>query len=119
MTVSESMALNQIERRKMVARLTSDGMTGVQIADYLSVDRRTVYRDRNRLGLSRPASKPLSADELARAKELAADGCPLNEIAETLNRSPSTIERYCRGMLYLRSDPLRRYRQLMKQLGLW
>lgn len=106
------------ERRNMVRRLTLDGMSILAIAALLGCDRRTVDRDRKALRIVKTSSRQMTEDEIRWAKELASDGCPVREIAETLGRHPDTIHKYCRGMLHLKSDPLRNCRKLMKELDL-
>ena len=118
MTLSPDIQEHQAERRNMVRRMTLDGMSALEIAAYLGCDKRTVYRDRQALKLSKPKPRHLTPDEIRRARELTEDGCPLHEVAETLNRSWSAVEKYCRGLSQLRSDPLRTCRKLMKELDL-
>lgn len=110
---------DQIMRREAVRRMTvDDGMSARDIAAFLGVTVRMVQRDREILRLSKPKPSPMTADEIAKARELIEDGCSLTEVAATLNRSSSTIGKYCKGLSKLNSDPLLSCRSLIARLGL-
>lgn len=118
MSYSPAVQQTQSERRNVVRRMTLDGASAHETATFLGCTARTVHRDRHVLGLSKSQPGPLSEDEIGWAREMVKDGCPLHEIAETLDRHPRTIQKHCRGLSKLKYDSLRKYRQLMKQLDL-
>lgn len=82
---------SRAERRNMVAELTWEGWTLVEIAARLGVTTRTVGRDREKTKISRPAAKRWTEEEQRRAQELIDDGYSLMEVARTLGRHVNTI----------------------------
>lgn len=85
------------ERRDVVAKLTAEGWTLDQIAKHLGVTQRMISRDRVKKGIAQPPSKPWTADEDRRCRELLADGESLAEVARTLGRNIDTIATRYRG----------------------
>ncbi len=118
MTTQSDYHADQTQRREAVRRMSIDGMALIEIAMVLGVTRRTVCRHRRALRLSKPQPKQLTKDEIEQARIMVKDGCPLFEVAATLHRSRTSIEKYCKGMSPLKSDPLRTHRQMMINLGL-
>jgi ornithine carbamoyltransferase len=57
-----------------------------------------ITRDRVDLGIARKPSRPFTADEDRKARELLADGESLAEVARTLGRNVDTIGKRYRGM---------------------
>jgi DNA-binding CsgD family transcriptional regulator len=86
-------------RRRDVARLYSDGLTGQEVADELRISHAAVDRDLRALGIPRRRRGPrVDPDELARierrrakAAELHATGATVPEIAVALRVHPSRV----------------------------
>ncbi|OHU71354.1 hypothetical protein BKG86_17015 [Mycobacteroides chelonae] len=76
-----------------VVALTRQGHTSAEIANALSIARRTVVRHRRRAGISQPVASVMSADELATARVMLDDGASYHEVGRSLGRSPGTIQR--------------------------
>jgi DNA-binding NarL/FixJ family response regulator len=79
------------ERQAVVVDLTREGWTADAIAARLGVTQRTVFRDRQKMHISRPRSKPWTEQEQRRAQELIDDGYSLMEVARTLHRHVVTV----------------------------
>ena len=79
-------------RREAVRELASQGFSTRSIAAQLGMGRRTVQRDRVALGIpSKPPPRPLTAEEVAKAQAMLADGCSCLDVARTLGRTHKTI----------------------------
>jgi transposase-like protein len=74
------------ERRDRIAELTRQGWSVRQIAAELGCNTRTVNRGRRARGVTQPATRRMTADEIARGEAMIADGCSLAEIGRTLGR---------------------------------
>ncbi|AEK07820.1 DNA binding protein [Mycobacterium phage Yoshi] len=107
--------LTPIEVEK-VAWWTQLGWTAAQIADKLGCTTRTVSRARAKSGVAKPKPPALSAEVLAEAARMLADGASQNEVARTLGVGQSTISAHFRGQGWTREQSiewvsfLRRYR---------
>lgn len=68
-----------------VAELTREGWSSAAIAEDMGTTTRTVTRIRKATGTTtRTNPPPLTAEQLARAKDLLEDGAPYPEVARTL-----------------------------------
>jgi DNA-binding NarL/FixJ family response regulator len=95
------------ERQARVREMTRAGMSAELIADVLGVTERQVVRDRVAAGCSQqPSGMPMSAEELRIAELMLDDGCPVNEVARTLGRSPATICRHFPGRSWSKEQAL-------------
>lgn len=92
------------KRRDRVKSLTDQGMTAPEIAALLKVSTRTVVRYRRATGCSQPVGRHLTDDEIATAGEMLDDGCPVQEVAETLGVSAWAITARYPGRAWTRSQ---------------
>lgn len=81
------------ERRNRVVIMTRAGMPAPEIATRLGITTRSVQRIRRACGISQPVPAPLSDEELATAKALFDDGASRLEVARTIGRNTSAVER--------------------------
>lgn len=104
-----------------IAELSRSGYSVNQIAKSLGLTERSVSRYRAAAGLSRPAHKKLSDEQMRTAAMLYADECPLTEIARTVGCNVSTIQKKFAGVPHPRKpNPLGKYhRELAESLGVW
>lgn len=78
-----------------VRELTVKGWSIRAIAEELAIPVRRVQRARVRTGVARPPNGvPMTEEDKARARELLEEGAPLAEVARTLGRSHSTMQRH-------------------------
>lgn len=92
------------EIRDRVVVLTRRGHTGTEIAEALSVTRRTVQRYRQRAGVSQPRVPNMTPSELETARVMLDDGASYHEVGRSLGRSPGTIQRNFPGRSWTREQ---------------
>jgi IS30 family transposase len=93
------------DRRARVVELTRAGHSATQIADILSITKRTVTRIRSDEGVAQAAAaEPLTADEITRAAALLDDGCSYYEVGRTLGRHDTTIRKHFPGRGWTRTQ---------------
>jgi hypothetical protein len=78
-------------RRERVKAMTLAGKSAADIAAALGVTERTVVRDRVAAGCGQPPQPPITDDELRTAAAMLDDGCPVEEVARTIGRSPRQL----------------------------
>lgn len=84
--------------REEIALLSQRGLTVRHIAERLGCAERTVSRARAELGIKQGSTpQPVTAERLAAAERMLADGMPLSEIRKELHLGNSSIERYLPG----------------------
>jgi DNA-binding CsgD family transcriptional regulator len=106
------------ERRAEVVRLTRAGLTAEAIGVQLGCSYRTVVRDRKAMGVAQPAPMIVnawSADDVAQAEAMIADGCSLTEVARTLGRSQPAVWQKFKGRGWDRSS-CAQYRWMRQQM---
>lgn len=91
-------------RREQVIELTRAGVSARDIATRLRITERTVQRIRARAGISQGAATPLTADELAQAAAMFADGCSREEVARTIGRSTGAMKRHFPDQAWTRAE---------------
>jgi transposase len=80
-------------RHKRILELSQRGVPIAEIAATFGITDRSVKRIRARYGLSKPAPKRMSPAEIAQAERMLDDGASFLEVARTLQRHPSVIQR--------------------------
>lgn len=79
--------------------LEREGATAKQIAEAFGVTARTVSRWRTALNVRHaPPAVPRPESDRHLAWQMIQDGCPLSEVAETLNVSQHTLRRWFPGL---------------------
>lgn len=91
-------------RRTRVAELTRQGRSASDVAAILGITERTVQRDRAAKGIAQPASRPLTATQLDRARQLLADGAPYKEVARTIGSDTTTLAKHFPGQGWTRQQ---------------
>lgn len=99
-----------------VAFLTRRGWTMPRIAAELGCSQRSVGRARKRAGVANPPARPMTADDLALAEQLFADGCSIVEVEQTLGRARGTLARRYRGRGWT-SRQAGEFRQFQRRLS--
>lgn len=85
------------DQQAQIVTWTRQGLPAHEIADRLHVSDRTIHRWRMRLGVGQPNNAhPWTAKEHRQVERMIADGCPLREIARTLNIPRSSLQRHYR-----------------------
>lgn len=81
-------------RHRRVIELSRRGVPVADIATVMGMTTTSVFRIRQRYGLShRPPPRRWTPDELSLAEELLAGGASCAEVARTLGRQPSVVRR--------------------------
>ena len=74
--------------------LLPEGLSLAEAARRLGCDKRQVTRYRARAGIAGPAPAPHRPEDRELAARLLEDGCPIAEVARTVNANHTTIRRW-------------------------
>ena len=93
----------RLERIEKVVSLTKMGFSAREISLMVGVTARQVSRDRKRAKIQKPASVPLSEEEIEVAREMLHDGCSYTEAGRTIGRNYKALQRAVPGYGWDRS----------------
>ena len=80
-----------------IIEYTREGMSRSLISEVLNISKRTLDRVRKESGLTRPAGRPFTSEEIEQIEQMLEDGVSMREISRTTGRHQASLMNRYRG----------------------